>query len=657
MSAAVAGLAVRAVRVALGAGPSVEEVVRRADGWDGLVALRGDWAERTAIVTSHPLLVADPAEDPIALFDTQPAVTGDAGLVGGGWFAALAFDGPGRVAFHDHLIRLVDGSWQFEALWSDERAAVLTERITAWTALLAGDPADGPPAVVGSMTGPDPAEHLAAVEQAVELIRAGELYQVNVCTRLTGSFRGRPARLFADAAAALRPSRGAYVAGERSAVVSLSPELFLVRRGREIMTAPIKGTLPRDAEGNDERLRNSAKDTAENVMIVDLMRNDFGRVSEPGSVHAPLLLGVEAHPGLWHLVSRVDGRVRPEVGDAELLRATFPPGSVTGAPKVRAVAAIEALEPRPRGVYTGAIGFVSPLWGAEFNVAIRTFEIAADRIELGVGGGITADSVPMLEWRECLHKAAPLLRAAGVEPPPAPVRPPTRTQLAGGLLETLLAIDGRVLDAADHLARLDRSCREVFDAGLPAGLAAQVDAAARDLPGRAVVRVVVGPDRRATVAAAPARPPASAAPAVVVPRSDVLWRHKWADRAELVAIERGVRPAVPLFVAADGTVLETARGNVFLIEDDGTLVTAPLRDDVLPGITRRLLLDLARDEGRPTALRPFDRAELLRHPAFWTSTLSGAVSITRLDGTPLPRADDLIAGLARRLLGGTTGSR
>jgi para-aminobenzoate synthetase / 4-amino-4-deoxychorismate lyase len=156
------------------------------------------------------------------------------------------------------------------------------------------------------------------------------------------------------------------------------------------------------------------------------------------------------------------------------------------------------------------------------------------------------------------------------------------------------------------------------------------------------------------VEATPAGPPAEAAPVVVVARSDVLWRHKWADRAELIAIGAAVRPAVPLFVAADGTVLETDRGNIFVIEDDGTLVTPPLRDDILPGVTRRVLLDRARDQGRPTALRPFDLAELQRHPAFWTSALSGAVPITQVDGVALPRADDLIATFAAGLLGGTS---
>src|SRR5207253_3823969 len=131
-----------------------------------------------------------------------------------------------------------------------------------------------------------------------------------------------------------------------------------------------------------------------------------------GSVHTPTLLDVQPHLGVWHLVSTVEGTLRDGVTDADLVRATFPPGSVTGAPKQRAMEIIGELESRPRGIYTGAIGFASPCWGLELSVAIRTFEMARGTYRLGVGGGITADSVPMREWRECLDKASPLLSAA-----------------------------------------------------------------------------------------------------------------------------------------------------------------------------------------------------------------------------------------------------
>jgi para-aminobenzoate synthetase/4-amino-4-deoxychorismate lyase len=220
------------------------------------------------------------------------------------------------------------------------------------------------------------------------------------------------------------------------------------------------------------------------------------------------------------------------------------------------------------------------------------------------------------------------------------------------LLETILAIDGAPLRLADHLARLDRSCRELYGAGLPTDLADRARAAAAGRRGRTVVRVVV--DRRldpaVTVAPAPA-PPASSA-GVLVTRRPGLWRHKWADRAALGATEEAVAPAVPIFVAPDGTVTETTRGNEFLVAGDGALITPPLRDDLLPGVTRRAVLDLARDEGRRTELREFGAAELARHAAFWTSSLSGAIAIASVDGVPLPRADEVVAAYATRLFGG-----
>jgi len=295
-------------------------------------------------------------------------------------------------------------------------------------------------------------------------------------------------------------------------------------------------------------------------------------------------------------------------------------------------------------LFSGAIGYASPVAGLELNVAIRTFEIADGRFELGVGGGITADSVPMVEWRECGHKATPLLVAGGADVAPfgPPSVAPTAAQRSGGVFETLLAVDGRVLRLADHLARLDRSVRELYGAGLPDDLADRVRAATAGAPaGRAAVRVTVGPDLAVTVEVASHGAPPGPSALRCETRSGGLWRHKWCDRA-------WTSPDT-LYVADDGTVLETERGNVFLVEPDGTLVTPPLRDEVLPGVTRRAVLDLARDAGRPTALRAFPLAELHELPAFWTSSLSLAVPIASVDGLALPRADDVVAGLAALL--------
>jgi para-aminobenzoate synthetase/4-amino-4-deoxychorismate lyase len=198
----------------------------------------------------------------------------------------------------------------------------------------------------------------------------------------------------------------------------LSPELFLRRAGDAVVTAPIKGTIKRPEDESMARaalatLRRSAKDAAEHVMIVDLMRNDIGRVCAYGTVEAQRVPEAEPHPGVWHLVSKVRGRLCPGVGNGDLLRATFPPGSVTGAPKVQAMHVISELEQTGREVYTGGIGFASPVAGLELNVAIRTFEQRNGRLWLGAGGGIVADSDPEHEFEEALVKAAPLAAAIG----------------------------------------------------------------------------------------------------------------------------------------------------------------------------------------------------------------------------------------------------
>jgi para-aminobenzoate synthetase component 1 len=255
-------------------------------------------------------------------------------------------------------------------------------------------------------------EGVRTIRQEIE---AGDVYQVNLTRRMRAVLppappgashdiaalgaalaRGNPAPF---SAVVRLPDHGVHVA-------SASPELFLARRGRTVRSSPIKGT----AATRDGFL---AKDRAENVMIVDLVRNDLGRVCEWGTVSVPRLLGVEQHPGLFHLVSTVQGTLREGVGWAGVIDATFPPGSVTGAPKLAALDSIARLEPEPRGVYCGAIGWVdADRVEGDLNVAIRTFWIAGNELHFGTGGGITHDSDPAGEWAETELKAANLLAVA-----------------------------------------------------------------------------------------------------------------------------------------------------------------------------------------------------------------------------------------------------
>jgi len=241
-----------------------------------------------------------------------------------------------------------------------------------------------------------------------EAIGAGDVYEVNLCRVLSAPISpsadilGLGGRLQSGNPA---PFEAVVRFGEVD-LASASPELFLRRDGDVVESRPIKGTAPSGTAF-------SAKDTAENVMIVDLVRNDLGRVCEYGSITAPALCAVEQHPGLDHLVSTVQGSLRHDVGWPELLAATFPPGSVTGAPKLAALDTIQRLEPVPRGPYCGSVGWVdADRQCGELNVAIRTFWIDDGHLHLGTGGAITWDSTPEGEWAETQLKASRLLSIA-----------------------------------------------------------------------------------------------------------------------------------------------------------------------------------------------------------------------------------------------------
>jgi para-aminobenzoate synthetase/4-amino-4-deoxychorismate lyase len=431
--------------------------------------------------------------------------------------------------------------------------------------------------------------------------------------------------------------------------VSLSPELFLRRTGRTVRTAPIKGTRPR-RPGEDRVLAGSVKDRAENVMIVDLMRNDLGRVAAVGSVRVPALTSVEPHAGVWHLVSTVEAELRDGATDADLLRATFPPGSVTGCPKPAALRLIGELEEHRRGAYTGAIGFASPVAGLELSVAIRTFEIAGGLAVLGVGGGVTADSTPVEEWHECLDKARPLApldpRLVGTTAVPDPAG---RPDPAAGIFETLYVYDGEPVAAADHLARLRRACWEAYRLRLPDDLG--LGAAAAPLVGPYRLRLDVNPDGRWHYTAAPAPDPDPAGLVlrlVTVPGG--LWGHKYADRRAFEKAEAELAAGqYPLFVDEAGLLLETSRDSVFVVRDGGLLVP-PLDGRILPGTTRARVLDLARDHDIPVRIRPVAATELVAATGlFVTNAVRGVRWARKVDQRRWSAPDPLVSRLAALL--------
>ena len=691
--------AVRFDRAPLGADPSVAEVVAAIAGEERPFLLHGRWGlpagaspdARVVVAGAAPVWQLGAGSDPMLAFDEVPPLIGGhelpAGVIGGGLVGWLGFDlgrgvettlGPqpprptelpaARLAWYPNVLRRDErGTWWVEALLPATRAdASIDTALARWRDRLAR----ATPLPAGRLGRMRPrtgaTAHLAAIEETIERIRAGELFQANVCLRLEGELVGTAAALAEPVLTATDPWYGGWIDGGRGrAIVSASPELFLRRTGRDVVTHPIKGTAPRMAGVVDPAadpaaasLVASAKDQAEHVMIVDLMRNDLGRVCDYGSVHWDATPKLEPHAGVWHLVSEVGGRLHEDMGDGRLLRATFPPGSVTGAPKVQAMRVIAAVEGTGREVYTGALGLCSPASGMELAVAIRTLEVCGDRAWVGVGGGIVADSRPSAELREALTKASALVGAAGgtVDPAPASVvedgrgRVPNAPWLASaadrpdpraGLLETLFVSDGAARHVGRHAARLDGSLRALGHPPLHPSTAQRIRALAATAAGPSRLRVlaVPDPDGHASHLTEPqlqlvAQTVEALDPVVLVPYvvPGGLGAHKWLDR-RLVDRASAALGGTPVLVDADGTVLEAGWGNLWWLADDRTLRTPPLDGRILPGVMRAVLLERAAELGLSAGEASIELDGQLAHrPLFITS--ARGVTPARVAGTP-----------------------
>ncbi len=667
------------------------------------VALTGAWAGSGAVLGSAPVQVVERhaagapgsagalALPPLSDGLTAPAGDG-AARFGGGWIGYLGYGfagwlhtlppapgGPRRLpdcwfGRYDNVLVQdpCTGDWVFEALLGPaddrvERAAIaarlaeLTARIRAVTSRDARMP-DSPPYQCGDFElTPAAAEHRQAVARAVGLIEAGDMFQANITLRLEAACTGDPLDMFCAGVERLKPPYAAFLRmSDDQAVASFSPELFLRRTGTTVRSSPIKGTSERSdapATADDQRreLSASAKNRAENVMIVDLMRSDLSRVCRPGSVIVPRLAAAQPHPGVWHLVSDVRGELASGQTDLDLIAATFPPGSVTGAPKVRAMEVIAELEAVPREAYTGAIGYRSPVAGLELNVAIRTFEFAAGRVWLGAGGGIVAASDPAAEFAECLVKARPLIAAigggfggAGRSEPAASARAAAVTlwpRPAAGIVTALRVCQGEPDGLAAHLARLAASARALYGKELPPGLASQLSGCL-DRGGSGRLRITVKPvggplqcqvdfDRSGPW---PLDGPGARLRTVWLPDQLAgLGQHQWADRRLLCQLaarsELGPDEQLLLLDAA-GEVLETDRANVFAVIG-GVLRTPAADGRILPGVTRARVLAAARDEGLPVVAGSLTAAELLAaSEVFVTSAVQGLLPVLAADGRP-----------------------
>lgn len=327
-----------------------------------------------------------------------------------------------RFGFHDTAV-LVDHRLDRAELWAvdllDEGHAAVQRRWQSWRDRLEllgpGPLAAGPVEIVPRTTR---AEYLEAVRRAIEYVHAGDVFQVNLAQRFEARGRFNPLDLHRRLRRTSPAPFACLLRRGDSAVIGSSPELFYRTAGDRIVTRPIKGTRPRGVDpAEDDRLRaelvGSAKDRAELTMIVDLQRNDLGRVCRYESVRVAEARAVESYAQVHHLVATVEGRLRPTVGPIDVVRAMFPGGSITGAPKIRAMEIIDELEPTRRGVYTGAIGYFGAGGSSAFNIAIRTLVVEGQQAWYHVGGGIVVDSVPEAEYQETLDKGRGLSAVLG----------------------------------------------------------------------------------------------------------------------------------------------------------------------------------------------------------------------------------------------------
>lgn len=510
---------------------------------------------------------------------------------------------------------------------------------------------DAPPAQGRAYAGPlrpewDEAAYAVRFARVKDCIAAGDIYQANLSFRARFAFAGEPQALYEQLRAASGAAHCGYIDDGARQILSLSPELFFDLDGDGKLTArPMKGTAARGGDDAAERdaLMASPKNRAENLMIVDLIRNDLSRIAEKGSVEVTDLFKVESYPTLHTMVSTVTAQKRNGAGVADILRALFPCGSVTGAPKIRAMEILRELETSPRGAYCGAIGHFAPVPGnqfsARFNVAIRTLTIAGGQGELGIGGGVVQDSDTGGEYAECLLKARffeaprkPLelietLRWGEPGVAEGPVDLSLRRTPQGRAVEPGLRPETGFVRLESHLARMENSARVfglIFD---PAAATAALEQAVAGRAGASRVRLTLNEAglHRATSHDLPPHP-AHWTYAVSPERTDsgdVLLRHKtsWRDLYEEEAKRLGTDEVI--FCNQRGELTEGARSNIF-IRRDGVLLTPPLEAGVLDGRLRAELI--AQGQAREAVLTLQDLAGEI----WFGNSLRGLIPALRL---------------------------
>ena len=446
-------------------------------------------------------------------------------------------------------------------------------------------------------------EYCGAVAAVRKLIEAGDCYQVNLTMRQNFSFSGSPRAYFSELCRSQPTPYSSYLEIENYRILSASPELFFSLANGVLTTRPMKGTAPRgrwfeEDEAERQKLRESPKELAENLMIVDLLRNDMGMVSQTGSVRVASLFDVETHATVHQMTSTIRSRLREDVGTLELFRALFPCGSITGAPKRRSMEIIAELEGEPRGVYTGCLGYLSPGGEAQFSVAIRTLVLDVDsgRGELGIGSGITFDSVAAGEYAESLGKG----------------RFAREGRREFHLIESFL-YDGGFYLLERHLERLARSAAYF---GFPLEIAALRDAlqsVAQGCRGKEKVRLLLFPDGSLSCQAAPIEEPIQQASAgfaqVAVDSADPFLYHKTSWRGVYQAeLARHPELTEVIFLNQHGEVTEGANSNIVILRG-GEFLTPALQSGLLPGVFRAELLALGSIRERTLSRQDLETAE------------------------------------------------
>ena len=475
----------------------------------------------------------------------------------------------------------------------------------------------------------DAESHAEKVERIRQSITEGDCYQVNLTFPADFQVYGHPLALYARLRTRQPVRYGACVLVPDVTILSFSPELFFERHGHRVVTRPMKGTAPRGASAEEDAanraaLLSSEKERAENIMIVDLLRNDLARLAAPGGVKVEMLCAAEAYPTLWQMVSTVAADL-PGASLLDIFCALFPCGSITGAPKIRAMQCVAELEEEPRGLYTGALGWIAPGGDCRFNVAIRTMEVdASRRARLGIGSGIVIDADPAREYTECLLKARFL---TGFDP-------------GFELIETIRLDDGAYPLLSMHLERVAASARSLgFACDLPAISGALVELALEYGDGAFRVRLTLAHDGRFSITQAAMHQEAKNWQIVFAEETldcdDYLLRHKTSARSRYDSALAGLAgmPEVfdAIFCNARGEVCEGARSNVY-VERHGLLLTPPLSSGLLPGVMRRHLLETGR-----AVERVLFRDDLLEASAIYVSNaLRGLVPVTLRHGPTNP---------------------